>query len=254
MNTPTSSQPGKPSPSGRFDWRSPVFDPAEQDTSPLPAQFSGPMPASDPLDDAAWTAHDSAPASRARRQRKLARVIAPIVAVALLAGIVVVLLLPDSAATQPAIIQPNTSTNNGNQPDTGNLIQAYIVGAVVHPGVYSLHDGDRVDKLLQVAGGPAPKADLVRVNLAAPVTDGEEVFVPHVGEPFPAGLNNGGPGKININVASASDLHVLLGISTAIADKIVAYRHVHGPYTSIDQLLNVIDAATYNRIKNYITV
>ncbi len=173
-------------------------------------------------------------------------------ALALLAGIIAVLRLPEHP-TPPAIIQPDSNPSM-NLPGTPNSIQAYIVGAVKHPGVYSLQEGDRVYKLLEAAGGQTEGADLARVNLAAHVTDGEEVYVPRVGEPFPAGLNNGGPGKININIASAQDLRILLNISTSNAEKIVAYRHVHGPYTSIEQLLNVIDPATYHRIKNFITV
>jgi competence protein ComEA len=125
----------------------------------------------------------------------------------------------------------------------------------VHPGVYPLHNGDRVDALLQAAGGPLPRADLVRVNLAAHVSDGEEVFVPFVGQPLPSGLSGGsGPGKVNINTASAEDMQTLLPISLTTCNKIVAYREAHGPYTAITQLLNVMSRTTYDKIKNLITV
>lgn len=189
---------------------------------------------------------------RAERQRRLARVVAPLLLLGLVAALVVVLRLPDASTNQPTITQSDLSSTAASPPAAD--IQAYIVGAVVHPGVYPLHSGDRVDKLLQEAGGPLPDADLVRVNLAAHVTDGEEVYVPRVGEPLPDGLSGGGPGKVNINTASAQDMHTLLGISLTTANKIVAYREAHGPYTSITQLLNVMSRTTFDKIKDRITV
>jgi competence protein ComEA len=194
----------------------------------------------------------SARRAQAARRRRLARRLAPLLMLILVAAVVVVLLLPDASIQQPAIIQTGMSNVTANTPAPD--IQAYIVGAVVHPGVYPLHSGDRVDTLLLAAGGALPNADLVRVNLAAHVSDGEEVYVPRVGEPMPSGLPGGGPGKVNINTASAEDMHNLLGISLTTANKIVAYREAHGPYTAIDQLLNVMSRTTYDKIKDFITV
>lgn len=248
MSYPASPQPGRPRQPREPDWRVWAGQPAEQETAPLPA-FSNPadlyaaeLP-DDPFPPATIVESQPAPLVRARPQQKLARVIAPILALLLLAGIVTVLRLPDTSSQPTAtIIRPT------------DQIQAYIVGAVAHPGVYPLHNGDRVDKLLQEAGGALPNADLVRVNLAAYVTDGEEVYVPLIGETLPSGLANGGPGKVNINTASADDLHTLLGISLTTANKIVAYRQAHGPYTAITQLLNVMSRSTYDKIKDRVTV
>jgi competence protein ComEA len=195
----------------------------------------------------------SARARRAERQRRLVRIIAPLLILGLIAALVVVIRLPDASASQPTITQSNL-TNLSASPAAAD-IQAYIVGEVVHPGVYALHSGARVDALLQAAGGAKPDADLVRVNLAAVVTDGEEVFVPAVGQPLPSGLGGGsGPGKVNINTASAQDMATLLPISLTTCEKIVAYREAHGPYTAITQLLNVMSRTTYDKIKDLITV
>ena len=78
--------------------------------------------------------------------------------------------------------------------------------------------------------------------------------MPRVGQPLPSGLGGGGPGKVNINTASAEDMAALLPISLTTARKIVAYREAHGPYTSITQLLNVMSRTTYDKIRNFITV
>src|SRR5260370_33348477 len=70
-----------------------------------------------------------------------------------------------STSTTAKSSSTNASTGDGN-------IQAYIVGAVKNPGVYALPTGARVYALLQAAGGPKPKANLVALNLAAPLVDG----------------------------------------------------------------------------------
>ena len=56
--------------------------------------------------------------------------------------------------------------------------QAYIGGAVRHPGLYTLTSNERVAGLLRQAGGPTRDADLARVALAAPLRDGETIMLP----------------------------------------------------------------------------
>jgi competence protein ComEA len=132
-------------------------------------------------------------------------------------------------------------------------VTAYIVGAVVHPGVYTLVSGARIGDLLAAAGGARTGADLVRVDLAALVFDGEEVYVPLVGEPFPDNVGSGI--LVNINIASAETMHLQLGITLKIATQIVTYRQAHGLFTAVDQLLLVpISRTIYDRIKDLVTV
>lgn len=139
-------------------------------------------------------------------------------------------------------------------PDAGTTpqsITAYILGDVRAPGVYTLASGARVQALVTLAGGALADADLTRVDLAARLADGQEIYVPRYGEKIPFTLG----GKVNINVASADDLHNALGISRAIATRIVAYRVAHGSFTAISQLLLVpISQAEYDRIKALVTV
>ena len=56
--------------------------------------------------------------------------------------------------------------------------EAYIGGAVTHPGLYPVGQNARLAGLLREAGGPACNADLAHVNLAARVYDGETLAVP----------------------------------------------------------------------------
>lgn len=163
-----------------------------------------------------------------------------------------------TAAVAPALT-PLTSTTS---------IEVYIVGAVRHPGVYRLPAGSRVYQLLQAAGGPLPEANLVALNLAAILHDGEEIYVTRVGEISPPVAVDGSspamPGAsssaaspstpVNINTASVDELRQRLHVSATTAQHIVNYRLQHGPYTAVDQLLQVVSRSVYDRIKDLVTV
>lgn len=57
----------------------------------------------------------------------------------------------------------------------------YVAGAVRRAGVYTVPAGARVGDALTRAGGGRPEADLVAVNLAAHLRDGDEIVVPVLG-------------------------------------------------------------------------
>ena len=162
----------------------------------------------------------------------------------------------------------NTSgQNSGSATATSGGLHIYVTGSVRHPGVYTLPAGARVYQLLQAAGGALPQADLVSLNLAATLTDGQEVYVLAVGEAPPTyqggvpGPNSSGTATsgqagqiININSASIDEMRQVLHVSSATAQKIIDYRTQHGPYTSIDQLLQVVSRSIYDKIKTSVTV
>ena len=147
---------------------------------------------------------------------------------------------------------------------TTGKIQVYIVGAVKNPGVYTLQTNARIYELLRVAGGPLPEANLVALNLAAQLTDGQEIYVTRVGETPPVSTSSvsstnttGTPGatagsQININTASADDLRKGLHISSTNAQAIISYRVQHGPFTNVEELLQVVSQATYKKIKGQV--
>ena len=135
-------------------------------------------------------------------------------------------------------------------PGTTQQIESYVLGAVLRPSVYRLHSGARVRELVEAAGGLLDNADITRVDLAALLADGQSIYVPRLGEQIPLQLG----GKLNLNVATAIELHNALGITTSIARKIIAFRAAHGSFTSVSQLLLVpVSQTTYDRIKNQTT-
>jgi len=71
-----------------------------------------------------------------------------------------------------------------------------------------------------------------------------------------AGAPRGGDGKININLASQSELTDLPGIGSVLASRIVDYRRQHGDFNRIEDLKNVsgIGEKRYEAIQDKITV
>lgn len=232
---------------------------AQQQTLPLPA-----IPSQPGFNTSALPIIPSA-----KPKQKSIRIVA--VALALALAITIYFIWrssPTPTTSLPTITQQNfsntTSPKGTNSSDlaTGQ-IQVYIVGAVKHPGVYTLPAGARVYQLLEAAGGPLPNANLVALNLAAKLTDGQEVYVVLIGETPPTyqgGVPGTGSGtvpggqRININTATADELRQALRISSTTAQNIVNYRTQHGPYTSVDQLLQVVSKAIYDKIKDQVTI
>jgi competence protein ComEA len=161
---------------------------------------------------------------------------------------------------------------------TAVRLRVYVSGAVATPQVVDLAAGARAVDAVAAAGGFAPKADQVVVNLAAPLADGQQLYVPAVGEAprlpstagaaMTAGTGAGPPGTgvsvgtgatgatgssgtasgaasggqgglVNVNTATAAELDALPGVGPALAARIIAYREAHGPFQKVADLQQV---------------
>lgn len=128
-------------------------------------------------------------------------------------------------------------------------IVVHVAGAVLAPGVYRLGSGSRVIDAIRAAGGENGDAAVDCLNLAAPVNDGERVYVPTRKEiqgpnagttsSFPLAGGNGPGGRINVNTAGERTLEGLPGIGPVLARRIVEYRQMHGPFRRVEDLLRV---------------
>ena len=120
-----------------------------------------------------------------------------------------------------------------------SMLRVHLAGAVVRPGLYEVPAGFRVGDLVDAAGGPVANADLAAVNLAERMRDGQQVYVPLVGESQTsrdAGTGTAVAGPIDVNTASAAQLQGLPGIGPSLAAAIVAYRTENGSFASLDEL------------------
>jgi competence protein ComEA len=141
-------------------------------------------------------------------------------------------------------------------------VVVHAAGAVRSPGLYHLPVGARVDDLLRAAGGATTDADLDRINLAAPLTDGSRVYVPRVGEAAPpvasggSGADASSSGPLDLNTATLEQLDALPGVGPATAKAIIDARSKRGRFTSVDDLLSVrgIGPAKLEAIRDLVSV
>lgn len=213
-----------------------------------------------------------------------------------------VLLWPRAAAPDPELTLPQASTTlslpagagsgtgaatpagGGEQAPVGATattaaaeLVVDVVGEVHRPGVRRVPAGARIGDVIDAAGGLTPRADRARINLAAPVADGERVFVPAVGQPVPPvavggvgavggasagpGIATGGAdpaatGPVNLNTATLAELDTLPGVGPATAQAIIDHREQQGPFRSVDDLLDVrgIGDAKLAELRDHVVV
>ena len=146
-------------------------------------------------------------------------------------------------STEPPPVAIARSEPVGTAQSTATTsITVYVAGAVQSPGLVTLQGGDRVAHAVAAAGGALAVADLSAINLAAPVGDGDQVTVPAKGESAPIRSNPGDAdddGLVDVNYASAADLEALPGVGPVLADRIFEYREEHGPFATVEDLLDV---------------
>jgi competence protein ComEA len=129
-----------------------------------------------------------------------------------------------------------------------------VAGEVARPGVYRLPAGARVNDALARAGGATGRAALEAINLAARLSDGQQVLVPAAG-PGGTATSVAGPaeeGPISLGGASVEQLETIDGIGPVTAGDIVEFRDEHGGLSSIDQLDQVagIGPATMEALRD----
>ncbi|MGW9626660.1 helix-hairpin-helix domain-containing protein [Microbacterium sp. NPDC055521] len=128
-------------------------------------------------------------------------------------------------------------------------LYVHVLGEVVAPGLYIVDPDARLVDALAAAGGTLESADLQAVNLARPLSDGEQIVVPKIGAQPPPGAAEGGgggggggtqtDGVVNLNTADQTALETLPRIGPALAQRIIEWRDENGRFRSVDDLLAV---------------
>jgi competence protein ComEA len=199
------------------------------------------------------------------------RVVGSAVVVLAVLGAAYWLVKPPPATTESKLPFASASSTAGTGASSSVVISApsstvvaavvvHVAGAVLHSGVYTFPPGSRVVDAVQRAGGLAADADPDAVNLAALLADGQRVYVPRIGEPTPPVVDGGVPttvaGPVDLNRATADELDALPGVGPATAAAIVAYRELHGPFGTVDDLADVrgIGPAKVEALRGLVTV
>jgi competence protein ComEA len=170
---------------------------------------------------------------------------------------------PAPELSLPMASSPSSSAAGAPSTTEPPLLVVHAAGAVNAPGLYRLASGARVDDLITAAGGLASDADGDRINLAAPLADGQRVYIPRVGETVPpaegptaAPGGSASSGPIDINTATVDELDSLPGVGPSIAQAIVDERERNGPFRSVDELERVrgIGPSKLDQIRDLVTV
>jgi competence protein ComEA len=177
-------------------------------------------------------------------------------------------------AESPAVEQLVTPAV-GPAPDSGSdtatvadtepaVVVVDVAGKVRRPGIVTLPLGSRVHDALDAAGGARKGVDLTSLNLARVLVDGEQILVgvsPPGGVAAPAastapGVAGAGGPMVNVNTADQAALEELPGIGPVTASSILQWRADNGPFTAVDELLEVsgIGDATLAKIAPFVTL
>ncbi|MHC9293874.1 helix-hairpin-helix domain-containing protein [Mycobacterium sp. LTG2003] len=163
---------------------------------------------------------------------------------------------PVTAANLPPVqmVSSASPTPADSAPDGPMVVS--VVGLVHKPGLVTLDSGARIADALTAAGGPLDGADLIGLNMARRVADGEQIVVGIAappGEPATMGSSIAGetstpapaapaddPARpVDLNTATVEQLDALPGIGPVTAEAILAWRAANGRFASIDQLGDV---------------
>ncbi|MDN5700090.1 MAG: ComEA family DNA-binding protein [Kocuria sp.] len=187
-----------------------------------------------------------------------------------------------SAVSEAAGAEPSPGASSGASGSAGaaggstSPMTVHVVGEVKKPAVVQLSPGARVVDAVEAAGGLTEDAVTERINLAQPVTDGQQVLIPNektaaelhaaggqaglspgaqagntsAGVPTDGTVGSGSEGRsttdgaasgglINLNTATAADLEELPRVGPVLAQRIVDFRTEHGPFTVPEQLDDV---------------
>lgn len=180
-------------------------------------------------------------------------------------------------------LKTEMASDDGTAGGKAGRIFIHVCGEVAAPGVYDLEEGSRIYQAVDMAGGFTEDAARDFLNMAESLEDGMKIQVPNrkeAGEwdsrkavtyPESAGLpegkaaadaggaqerNKAGTAKVNLNTAPKEQLMTLKGVGEARAEAIIAYRQEFGPFTRIEDIMEVsgIKEAAFQKIKEDITV
>lgn len=172
----------------------------------------------------------------------------------LFAGIILLFILPQRGAPIPLVtITANPAAMKTPEVDQ---IKVELAGAVRQPGLYDFPKGIHLVDALELSGGAAEEADLSKLNLALVLKDGQKITIPSLNHQNEAFALAGSGILLDINTATAEQLMALPEIGELKAQAILTYRIDHGPFQTLDDLMEVpgVGETIFETIKDLIII
>ena len=169
--------------------------------------------------------------------------------------------IPEPAPVLPLVTPSVAQAPSASLPQPAPEVVVSVVGRVPHPGLIHLPEGTRVADALSAAGGVLAGTNLMGLNVARRLSDGEQLLVGVAPPPGQAATNPvsgtaGASQVVDLNTATLEELDALPGVGTVTAQRILDWRAAHGRFTSIDQLRQVsgIGQARLAQLKHLVRV
>lgn len=163
-----------------------------------------------------------------------------------------------SAKLPPVQVVSSASPTSGAPvpaPDAPVVVS--VVGLVKQPGLVTLAPGARISDAVDAAGGPLGGADLIGLNMARKVADGEQILVgiasppgampvmgssisssPSDAAPIPSvgGTGTAARELVDLNTGTLEQFETLPGVGPVTASAIIAWRTANGRFANVEQL------------------
>jgi competence protein ComEA len=138
---------------------------------------------------------------------------------------------------------------------SGDMMTANIAGEIQKPGSYLIKKQSTLGDLMSLAGGATTNADSSAYHASLTLETGITYYIAPIHDPTDI-CGTTALVKVGINSANAESLMTLSNIGSSLASAIMDYRQQQGPFTYLEQVMQVsgIGQSTYTRIKNYITL
>lgn len=185
------------------------------------------------------------------------------------AGVLVALAVITTSSATPVTIEVNTPVSTVPTPSASptateaSTMKIHVLGEVNRPGVVTVPEAAIVQEAVEAAGGFTEDADPAHLNLAAPLSAGQQIIVGSRSEPQGEIRGGGseavggtGEGLINLNTATTDQLQELPGVGPVLAAAILDWRERNGGFSAVADLQEVsgIGPKSFEKLAPLVTV